>query len=90
MLDAIRHRDLLHRLQSFETLTDAGVYVLARPTGGQDHNAWQSAANIEAATAAPPTAATCLCSIYRRCMDFRLSLNGFRVFLQRLSSQSPI
>jgi hypothetical protein len=67
MPDAIRHRDLLHRLQSFETLTDAGVYVLARPTGDQDHNAWQSAANIEAATAAPPTAATCLCSIYRRC-----------------------
>jgi hypothetical protein len=44
-------------LQSFETLTDAGVYVLARPTGDQDHNAWQSAANIEAATAAPPASA---------------------------------
>jgi hypothetical protein len=57
MPDAIRHRDLLHRLQSFETLTDAGVYVLARPTGDQDHNAWQSAANIETATATPPASA---------------------------------
>ena len=52
MPGAIRHRDLLHRLQSFETLTDAGVYVLAAAHGDQDHNAWQSAANIESATTA--------------------------------------
>jgi hypothetical protein len=56
MPDAIRHRSIV-RLQSFETLTDAGVYVLARPTGDQDHNAWQSAANIETATATPPASA---------------------------------
>jgi hypothetical protein len=39
MPGAIRHRDLLHRLQRFETLTDAGVYVLAAAHGDQDHNA---------------------------------------------------